>query len=127
MIALDASVLIALLETGDQHHQRAREFLSAAVDQPWIINVLTLAEVMVAPARFGRLPLAKAALDSLALRVDAISADQAEALALLRAETGLKMPDVCVLLTALAAGASVATFDDRLASAARSRGVSLSF
>lgn len=56
MIALDASVLIALLETGHQHHQRAKEFLSAAVAQPWAINVPTLAEVMVAPAKSGRLP-----------------------------------------------------------------------
>ncbi len=44
-------------------------------------------------------------------------ADTAVRLAQLRASTGLRMPDCCVLLAAEDAGASVASFDDRLAQA----------
>ena len=41
--------------------------------------------------------------------------DSAVRLAKLRASTGLKMPDCCVLLAAADAGATVASFDGRLA------------
>jgi predicted nucleic acid-binding protein len=44
-------------------------------------------------------------------------------LAALRAGTGLKLPDCCVLQAAEQAHAGIATFDDRLAAAARELGV----
>lgn len=44
-------------------------------------------------------------------------------LAELRASTGLKLPDCCVLLVARSAGLPVATFDARLADAAKSLGL----
>jgi len=47
--------------------------------------------------------------------------DTAARLAQLRASTGLKMPDCCVLLTAEAAGATIASFDDRLIQTATDR------
>jgi len=47
----------------------------------------------------------------------------ASRLAWLRAWTGLTMPDCCVLLSAEAASASVASFDDKLAQAAERQGV----
>jgi len=43
-------------------------------------------------------------------------------LATLRAGTGLKLPDCCVLLAAEQVHAAVATFDDRLAAAGRDHG-----
>jgi predicted nucleic acid-binding protein len=46
-------------------------------------------------------------------------------LATLRFETNLKMPDCCVLLAAEAAGARVASFDDRLREAAKVRGLTV--
>ena len=52
-------------------------------------------------------------------------ADTAVKLAGLRAGTGLKMPDCCVLLAAEDAGASVACFDDRLAGGAEERGLAV--
>ncbi len=115
VIVLDASVVIALLEAKDPHHEGAKAFLTAAATEPWIINVLTMAEVLVAPARAGFLHEAQAALALLDLRIEDLAADQAEGLALLRAESGLKMPDACVLLTAVNRGASLATFDTKLA------------
>ena len=44
-------------------------------------------------------------------------------LAELRATTGLKLPDCCVLDIAIHHQAHLATFDDALAAAARQRGV----
>jgi predicted nucleic acid-binding protein len=46
-------------------------------------------------------------------------------LAMLRAGTGLKMPDCCVLLAAEQAHGSLATLDDRLATAATERGLAV--
>nr|WP_293774994.1 hypothetical protein [Sporichthya sp.] len=43
----------------------------------------------------------------------------------MRAETGLRMPDCCVLLSAEATGATVATFDDRLAASAEARNLAV--
>ena len=46
-------------------------------------------------------------------------------LAMLRAGTGLKMPDCCVLLAAEQTHGALATFDDRLATAATKRGLAV--
>jgi predicted nucleic acid-binding protein len=44
-------------------------------------------------------------------------------LAMLRADTGLRLPDCCVLLAAQQTGGSVLTFDDRLARVAEGLGL----
>ena len=65
-------------------------------------------------------------LDALAVREVALGTDAALRLALLRAQTGLKLPDCCVLLAAADASAqSIATFDDRLAKVARDSGIAV--
>ena len=47
--------------------------------------------------------------------------DAAVQLAELRVESGVKMPDCCVLLAAITSHGAVATFDSRLANAATAR------
>lgn len=123
MIVLDASVLIAHLDARDAHHVAAGAILASAAGEALLGNPLTVAEVLVAPARAGRAAEAKAALDALGVEVVALPADAPVRLAVLRADTGLRLPDCCVLLTALDARAAVATFDARLAAAARSLGL----
>ena len=54
MIVLDARVLIAYLDSDDSHHAAAEALLAEAVDDDIAANPLTLAEVLVAPARQGR-------------------------------------------------------------------------
>ncbi len=49
MIVLDASVLIAFLDSDDTHHAAAEQLLTQAVDDDLAVNSLTLAEVLVAP------------------------------------------------------------------------------
>ena len=65
MIVLDASVLIALLDGEDAHHQRAETLLAQEIDDDFAASSLTLAEVLVAPAREGRLDTVREALTDL--------------------------------------------------------------
>lgn len=124
MIVLDACVLIAHLDSSDAHHAQACRLLTEMAGQPKLISALTLAEVLVGPARVGRRRAAEAILDELNLQPREVPASAAGQLAELRAATGLRLPDCCVLLTAeIAAPAGLATFDEKLARVAASRGV----
>jgi predicted nucleic acid-binding protein len=53
---LDAGVLIAILNSEDAHHERAREALSAACDRGdrMMVPASAYAEILVAPLRQGR-------------------------------------------------------------------------
>jgi predicted nucleic acid-binding protein len=121
VIVFDARVLIAYLDGDDAQHAIAENLLAREIDDEFAANSLTLAEVLVAPSRQGRLGEVQRALDDLDVRELPFPADSAVQLARLRAETGLKMPDCCVLLAAEAADARVASFDDRLAGATVAR------
>jgi len=121
VIVLDASILISFLDAEDDHHAPAEQLLMQAVDDDLVVNSLTLAEVLVAPIREGRLDTVMAALRALEVHELAFPDDTALRLAELRAATGLKMPDCCVILAAEDAAAAVATFDERLARSAKSR------
>jgi predicted nucleic acid-binding protein len=55
VIVVDASVLIGYLDGEDAHHGAVEALLAAAVDDELGANPLTLAEVLVVPARDGRL------------------------------------------------------------------------
>ena len=125
MIVLDASVLIAYLDSDDNHHVAAEALLVGAIDDDLGANPLTLAEVLVVPALDGRLESAQTVLRELEVDELPFPRDTAVRLAQLRASTGLKMPDCCVLLAAEDAGAAVASFDDRLAHTAEDRNLTI--
>ncbi|MGL5853568.1 MAG: type II toxin-antitoxin system VapC family toxin [Phycicoccus sp.] len=121
MITLDAGVVIAHLQPHDVHHATAGELLRSSADDELLIHPLTLAEVLVGGVRAGRGDELLADLDAIGIRPTDPHPGEALRLARLRVETGLRMPDCCVLDTALAAGSALATFDDALARAARDR------
>jgi predicted nucleic acid-binding protein len=122
VIVVDASVLIAHLDENDAQHDRALDELLATAEQKLGCSPITLTEVLVGPARAGRLGDARAAVTDLGVGEIPLGDDDAARLASLRAETALKMPDCCVLLAAEDARAeAVLTFDDRLARAAERR------
>ncbi len=124
MIVVDASVLIAHLDDRDALHARAEEALLAAADQPLACSPITLAEVLVGPARRDQIETAQATIAVLGVDVIPFELEAPIRLAALRAETGLKMPDCCVLLAADAAAAEgVLTFDDALAREAERLGL----
>lgn len=120
MIVVDASVLIAHLDASDAQHDRAAARLLAVAEHRLGASTITLAEVLVGPARMGRADAAADALRRLGLTEVPLPPDGASRLARLRAETRLMLPDCCVLL---AADEAVLTFDERLARAAEQRGL----
>lgn len=123
MIVLDASVLIAHLDATDIHHERAGTLLRDAADKALGASPITLAEVLVGPARAGEVDRGTALLHELDVTSVRLLDDAPARLAVLRAGTGLKLPDCCVLLAAEQTHGAVATFDDRLANAATERGL----
>jgi predicted nucleic acid-binding protein len=123
LIVLDASVLIAHLDANDANHRRAETALLGTTEHDLAASSITLAEVLVGPARAGRLKTAQAALHDLSLAEVPVPSGAAEQLATLRAQTGLKLPDCCVLLAAQQMRADgVLTFDERLAKRAGESG-----
>ena len=123
MSTLDASVVIAHLKPTDPHREAATRFLAETAGSTHWMNPVNLAEVLVDYARSGRLAEGTRVVGDLGIRERPLPEDAAVRLARLRAETGLRMPGCCVLLTAEQAGTTVATFDERLRSAALHRGL----
>lgn len=121
VIVLHASVIIAYLDGENTHHTRSEELLAREIDEDFGANSLTLAEVLVMPARENRVDMVRTILRNLEVQELAFPDDTAVRLAQLSADTGLKMPDCCVLLAAEHAGARVASFDDQLIKTATER------
>jgi predicted nucleic acid-binding protein len=122
VIALDASVVIAHLASHDVHHAAASRFFREHLDDDFIVHTLNLTEIMVGPVRAGREAAASHGIAMLGI-IEWVPPPGAERLARLRVESGLKLPDACVLDAALQTGAALASFDTRLLAAAEAMGV----
>jgi predicted nucleic acid-binding protein len=123
VIVLDASVLIGHLDSRDAHHRRARRLLEATSGQALGASQISLAETLVAPARVDHLDGAREALDRLGVVELPLGEASASRLARLRAGTGCKLPDCCVLLATQQHGGAVASFDAGLLRAAQALGL----
>jgi predicted nucleic acid-binding protein len=122
LTVLDASVLLAHLDDTDPHTEAAAAILAEADELA--ASTITLAEVLVGAARVERLGEQLEALAALKIQEVPIELGAAAQLARLRAETGLRMPDCCVLHAAATADAdALATRDERLSRAAAARGL----
>jgi len=117
VIAMDACVFIAHLNPADPYHRPATEVLLSGEPGRILVHTITLAEVLVGGVRD----------DLRAAGITDAPSDEDESLRLaeLRAGSGLKLPDCCVLDVALRHRASLATFDTHLAAEAAKRGVSV--
>jgi predicted nucleic acid-binding protein len=123
VIALDASVLVAHLYPFDAHHEAATGILLDAGDEPLLVHALTMAEVLVGGVKIGKGAEMRADLQAAGILIAGQDDDQPLRVAELRATTGLKLPDCCVLDAARTNDARLATFDRALATAARRLGV----
>lgn len=123
MIALDASVLIGHLNSADSHHQEATDVLLSGTPGQMLVHTITLAEVLVGGVRIGQGASMRDDLYAAGITVAPHDDGESLRLAELRASTGLKLPDCCVLDVAIRHQARLATFDDILAGEARRRGV----
>lgn len=125
MIVLDASVLIGHFESTDVHHRRASRLLTANAAEEFASSAVTLAELYVGAARAGRSDRLTELIRRLGVRALELPAEAAQRLGAIRAATGLKLPDCCVLYAAETSRAAVATFDRPLAARARECGLTV--
>jgi predicted nucleic acid-binding protein len=119
VIVLDASVLIAHLDGDDAHHEKAKRLLSESEGEALAASTITLAETLVLGAKTGQLREMREAIERLGVTELLTGADAHVRLAELRARTGHKLPDCCVLLAAKEIGGVVASFDSALTEAAK--------
>lgn len=123
MIVLDANVLIAYWGNPDAHTGAALDILDT--EEELTLHPVTLAESLVGPVRVGLEAEAMADFTRLGVERHVPLLDEPLQVARLRSATRLKLPDAYVLATALHLDATLATFDRRLADAARERGVAV--
>lgn len=120
---LDAVTVIALMNPDNAHHKAARAVLHELAGTLKLMHPINMAEVLVKPADDGTAEQVQAALTRAGIVTFTTSPGEPLALARARATTGLKMPDVCAYITALARRLPLVTFDRRLTIAARAAGV----
>jgi predicted nucleic acid-binding protein len=119
---LDASILLAHFDDTDPHTEEARTVLADA--EQLAASTITLAECLVGAVAAGRMEELLQAIADLEIVEVGLAQGSAATLAQLRAETGLRMPDCCVLHAAAVTGANaLATRDARLRRAATARGL----
>jgi len=113
---LDSSVLIALMNSHDAHHEVVVSRLGMGSDQ-YEISAIALMETLVAP--FAATPdvgekIREELLDFFQV-IHPVSEEVAVAAARIRAMTQLKVPDALISATAILAGAQLWTMDKKLA------------
>jgi uncharacterized protein len=121
-VALDADILIAFLDPGDDQHAAAvaelRPRLTAG-DQ-LVVGATVYAETIVRPLQRGSDTTVDQFLDSAGIAVLAIDRRIARRAAMLRAEhPSLRLPDAMSLATAITTEATLLTLDKRLGRIAR--------
>jgi predicted nucleic acid-binding protein len=116
-LILDASVLIALLDTADAHHERSIKDVEAADrdGRRLLLPASAHSEALVAFARAGRIDDARQAIASMGIAVAPLSETIAERAAELRAQHNrLRLPDAIVLATAQERRGELLSYDRRL-------------
>lgn len=116
-VALDADVVIAFLDASDDQHQRAIDVLRprlAAGDRIFLAASV-YAEILVHPIKHSADKAIDEFITAIGADIIAIDRDIARRAAQLRAtHSRVRLPDALSLATALATGADLLTFDQRL-------------
>jgi predicted nucleic acid-binding protein len=114
LIVLDASAVIAHLDSSDVHHEAAEKALRAHAGDDIRVPASAYSEALVAPSSTGVLKDAREDLRALALEVEPITQEIAIRAAGLRARhRGLRLPDALVLGCAEVLGAHAVVTADR--------------
>jgi len=120
-LILDASVLIGLLDTADNHHDRAVDDVEAAdrEGRQLLLPASAYSETLVAFARARRLGEARRAITAMGITVVPLTDTTAERAAEVRARHNrLRLPDAIVLATAQEMGGSLLSYDRKLSQVA---------
>lgn len=102
-LILDASVLIALLDTADAHHERSIEDVEIADEaaHELFVPASAYSEALVAFARNDRVGDARDATTAMGIKITPVTMEIAEQAAKLRAQhERLRLPDAIVLAAA---------------------------
>ena len=121
-VALDADIVIAFLDPGDDQHAAAVAQLRPrlAAGDELLIGATVYAETIVRPLQQGTDATVEQFLDSAAIAVVPIDRAIARGAAALRAEhASLRLPDAMSLATAIATGSTLLTLDKKLRRLAR--------
>ena len=120
---LDAGVIIGLYDDKDPHHKWAVDFMFQTTAEKLVMSAVNHAEILVYPIRAGVKDAFLAGIEGLGIKLDVNSLLETQALATLRADTGLKMTDVCAIHLALSEDSILATTDKAVAKAAVALGI----
>lgn len=123
-VALDADAIVGFLDRSDALHESAVRLIGeAAAEDSLVASAVTLAELLTG-AMLGHHDeqIVRGFFADLVASVIPVDEDVAQAAALLRARSKLRMPDAIVLATAMVRPEITAliTGDDRIAKAAGS-------
>jgi len=123
LVVLDASAVIALASDTDPNHSWALGMFRDTAAFSLQMTALTEAEVLVHPARAGKLEKFLKLFGALGLEITPIEESDSSQIAKIRASTSLKMPDAVVLSQAIKVSGSIATADKQLAKVAKDKGL----
>jgi uncharacterized protein len=134
---LDTSLLVALFIEADTFHDRATTFF-AEIDETLVVSDFAATEFASVVARVTRMNVIKEAearaifggFDTWRVRFteeeDVVSRDiQAATVIIRRLDINLRAPDAINVAIALRVGASLVTFDHRMADSARTLGLTI--
>jgi predicted nucleic acid-binding protein len=124
-VALDADIIIAFLDSGDDQHGRAVEVLRPRLTagEDVLVSASVYAEIMVRPMQRGSDAQVDAFLDAVGATV--VSVDRAlarRAAELCARHRSLRLPDAFSLATALSSDAELLSLDGKLRRVARRAG-----
>jgi predicted nucleic acid-binding protein len=122
VLTLDANVIIAITNADDACHDLAREVVDSYEWEEFITTTLTLAEVLVRPARVEQFDERRDVVEGLGVGLIGVDGPAVRPMAELCAEHRLSTPDAAVLAVAMSVSDALVTFDKRLARAARKLG-----
>ena len=123
MIVLDAGVLIAVEQPDDAHHAAALRFLEANADERFAAVGVTIAESLVHAVTTEQAEDLLEDYELLGIEPLDVWGSSAGAVARIRAETRLRMPDALVVHACEREHAELVTMDAALARAAVNRGI----
>lgn len=122
VVVFDSDVLIGFLNVDDAHHKKAVEQVRASLvpGTRRLLCAVNYAEILIGPLRAGRQERVKQMLMHFTIETVQVDGELAEQAAIVRARTGLKLPDAFALATVTHArrggstDVSLASFDTKV-------------
>lgn len=122
-VVLDSGVIIGLYNDNDSHHSWAVDFMFQSAADELHVSALNYAEVSVGPIKAGLADPFFSGMNGLQIKIDKLTTKDVMSLAQFRADTVLRMPDVCAMQLAHRLDGILATTDKSVAKAALDLGL----